>query len=84
MHGPILAEAEFPDVLVAKVYSHDGKGLGLVLYAGNDGEAFKLRFERLEEGKKYDVGGKVVAGSYGATNVEVKIDYSTAVMVLPM
>ena len=78
MTGPILAEAEFPDVLVAKAYSHDGKGLDLVLYPGKEDGVFKLGFERLEKGKKYDIGGKkVVADSNGAASVDVKIDGRT-------
>ncbi|CAI6099200.1 unnamed protein product [Clonostachys chloroleuca] len=36
LEGPLLEEAPFPDVLVAKAYSHDGSNLDLVLYNGNE------------------------------------------------
>lgn len=48
MSGPILAEAKFPDVLVSKAYSHDGKGLDVVLYPGKAAGVFKLGFESSE------------------------------------
>jgi len=85
MSGPILAEAKFPDVLVSKAYSHDGKGLDVVLYPGKAAGVFKLRFERLERGKTYDIGGKrVQADGQGRASVDVKIDGRTPVMVSPL
>lgn len=82
MSGPILAEVEFPDVLVSKAYSHDGKGLDVVLYPGKAAGVFKLGFERLERGKTYDIGGKrVQADGQGRARVDVEIDSRTSVMM---
>lgn len=49
MKGPILADVKLPDVIVAKAYSHDSKGLDMVLYPGKEAGVFKLGFERLTE-----------------------------------
>ncbi len=56
--GPILYEAPFPDVLVAKAYSHDGEGLDLVLYPGKESGRFQLGFARLKYGESYNLGGE--------------------------
>lgn len=42
MKGPILTDVKFPDVLVAKVCSHDNKGRGIVLSRGKEAGGFKL------------------------------------------
>ncbi|WAO91622.1 Ldi domain-containing protein [Fusarium falciforme] len=51
LSGPLLEDAPFPEVLVAKAYSEDGKKLDLVLYNGKEPGSFKLGFERLVPGK---------------------------------
>lgn len=84
MGGPILEDAAFPDVLVAKAYSHDGKGLDLVLYPGKSAGTFKLGFERLKAGQRYDVAGqKMQADREGKGSVDVKLDGRTPVIVSP-
>jgi hypothetical protein len=57
LKGPILDEVAFPDVLVAKAYSHDGESLDLVLYPGKDAGKFKLGFKRLRPNESYAVRG---------------------------
>jgi len=47
--GPILADAKYPDVLVAKAVSH-GDDLDLVLYPGKGSASQTLRIERLRPG----------------------------------
>ncbi|MGH7803080.1 MAG: hypothetical protein ACREQJ_01930, partial [Candidatus Binatia bacterium] len=54
--GPILADAKYPDVLVAKAFSH-GDDLELVLYPGREAGPQPLRFERLKAGRRYALHG---------------------------
>lgn len=56
LNGPILDEAPFPDVLVAKAYSPDGDNLDLVLYPGKESGKFELGFARLKAGQQYSLG----------------------------
>ena len=85
MSGPLLARAGFPDVLVAKAYSHDGKGLDLVLYPGKEAGVFELGFERLTPGGRYRVGGgQLVADELGCGSVGVAIKGRTAVVLSPV
>ncbi|OCK77985.1 hypothetical protein K432DRAFT_427612 [Lepidopterella palustris CBS 459.81] len=81
--GPLLADAPYPEVVVAKAWS-DGEGLDLVLYDGVEKGAFELRFERLKKGERYEVGvgGKlVVADADGAASVKVWVEGRTEVLV---
>ncbi|KAL8678760.1 MAG: hypothetical protein Q9186_004911 [Xanthomendoza sp. 1 TL-2023] len=82
MRGPVLADVRFPDVLVAKAYSHDGKGLDMVFYPGKEAGVFKVGFERLVVGKRYEVGGEmIVADDEGCGSANVRIQGRTAVML---
>jgi Linalool dehydratase/isomerase len=54
LRGPLLAQAPYPDVLVAKAYS-DGTNLSLVLHPGNGASRQTLGLERLRPGGKYRV-----------------------------
>lgn len=82
MTGPVLSDVNFPDVLVAKAYSHEGKGLDMVLYPGKAAGTFTLGFDRLQAGKKYDVAGrKMTADGEGKANVDIKIDGRTPVIL---
>lgn len=56
--GPLLAEAAYPDVLVAKAVS-DGEALELVLRAGNGPRRSTLGLARLIPGRAYRVSGGV-------------------------
>lgn len=84
MRGPILADAEFPEVLVAKAYSHDSKALDTVLYQGKQAGVCKLGFERLTPGGKYKVGkDQTIADQYGYGSADVAIDGRTQALLLP-
>ena len=54
LNGPLLSEASYPDVLVAKAFS-SGKNLELVLYPGDDGTQQTLGISRLQPNAKYQV-----------------------------
>lgn len=76
--GPILDEAPFPDVLVAKAYSHDGEGLDLVLYPGKESGRFQLGFARLQAGETYSLGRQLKhAEKDGTASWEVDLDGRT-------
>ena len=83
MQGPILGECKFPEVLVAKAYSHDSKGLDLVLYNGKAAGKQTLGFERLVPNTKYQFsnGESFMADSRGKASVEVKLDGRTQIIL---
>ncbi|MGW5112733.1 linalool dehydratase/isomerase domain-containing protein [Nocardia sp. NPDC004123] len=54
--GPVLAEAAYPDVLVARAVT-DGRALDLVLRPGNGLCRTTLRISRLDPGRAYSVAG---------------------------
>ncbi|RSL67349.1 hypothetical protein CEP53_003024 [Fusarium sp. AF-6] len=85
LSGPILEDAPFPEVLVAKAYSEDGKKLDLVLYNGKEPGSFKLGFERLVPGKQYSLstGGSVTANSAGKAWAEIKVNGRTQIILQP-
>lgn len=64
--GPILDRCEFPDVLVAKCFSKDGKGLDMVVYNGKSKGTFKLGFTRLQSGARYELTGSTKNGTVQA------------------
>lgn len=81
--GPILEEVPFPDILVAKAWSHDGEGMELVFYPGKEAGKFQIGFTRLKPGETYTLDsatGKesVEASKDGKANFEVSIDGRTA------
>jgi len=82
--GPILAEAKYPDVLVARARSQ-GDDLDLVLYPGAQPGPQKVRFERLRPGGTYALTGAsenaVRADENGAASIEVDLRGRTAVRV---
>lgn len=82
--GPILTDIAFPDVLVAKAYSHDGDGLDLVLYPGVEPGDFDLHFEKLQANASYQIDGKViVANEMGRGSIRVKLDGRTPFKLTP-
>lgn len=85
LNGPLLEEAPFPQVLVAKAYSSDAKGLDLVLYNGQESGTFQLGFERLVPGTSYSLstGGSMTADAAGKATTKVAIDGRTQVIVKP-
>jgi hypothetical protein len=56
LRGPLLTDIPYPDVLVAKAFSH-GEDLELVLRPGQGSCSVALGFERLRPGVDYDVAG---------------------------
>ncbi|KLO80992.1 uncharacterized protein LW93_9240 [Fusarium fujikuroi] len=86
LSGPILEEAPFPEVLVAKAYSEDGKKLDLVLYNGKEAGVFKLGFERLIPGQQYSIntGGSVTANGAGKAFIDAKINGRTQIILQPV
>jgi hypothetical protein len=85
MQGPLLADCEFSEVLVAKTYSHDSTSVDLVLYNGKQAGTFTLGFERLTPGGKYSLstGKNIVADKSGKASVDVKIDGRTELLLHP-
>jgi hypothetical protein len=86
--GPVLAEARYPDVLVAKALSH-GDDLDLVLYPGtnNGGASHALRIERLRPGAEYSIEGtgrRLRADDTGTAAIDVPIEGRTALRVTPV
>jgi hypothetical protein len=82
--GPILADAKFPDVLVAKAFSHDGVGLEMVLYNGKKSGTFTLGLERLKPGQKYEVAATrqvFIAESSGKAELAIAIKDRTVVEI---
>lgn len=57
--GPVLQEAEYPQVLVASAYT-DGHALDLVLRPGDEGGRRRLGVKRLVPGARYRLDGAVL------------------------
>jgi len=83
--GPVLEEAPFPDVLVAKAYSKDAKELDLVLYNGKEAGTFDLGFERLLPNHTYKLsnGGTFTADAEGKGTTKVTVKGRTQVILKP-
>jgi len=84
--GPLLTEARYPDVLVARAVS-DGRGLELVLYASTDGSTQELGLSRLEPGAAYKVEGRpdlsFKADDHGGARLRVRIKGRCALAIQP-
>lgn len=84
--GPILTDAAYPEVLVAKAVT-DGQALDLVLRPGNGATRTSLAIERLQPGREYAVQGAtsdgVVAGADGRALIEVELGDRLDVTVRP-
>jgi hypothetical protein len=84
--GPVLTEASYPDVLVARAFS-DGEDLDLVLYNGRAPGRQRIGLERLSPGRSYVVRGaepsSFTADARGAASIEVRLDGRTPVRVTP-
>ena len=82
--GPILADARYPDVLVARARSH-GDDLDLVLYPGAQCGPQKIRIERLRPSGQYAVTGAregvCRADETGAASIEVDLRGRTSVQI---
>ena len=85
--GPFLAEAAYPDVLVAKAFSH-GDDLDLVFYPGAGAGEKPIRIERLKPNASYEIrgdwqGGPITADGQGAAALNVKLEGRTALHLVP-
>ncbi len=82
--GPLLTEAGYPEVLVAKAFSH-GADLELVLYPGRQGGPQTLGLSRLQPGRTYQVTGAAVptiqADAEGCTSLQVNLMGRTVVQI---
>lgn len=82
--APILEEVSFPDVLVAKAYSHDGASVELVLYNGRNPGNFDLGFKNMMKGVEYELAGQTVrANDDGKATFSVNIEGRTALTLKP-
>lgn len=83
--APILDKVAFPDVLVAKAYSHDGKSVELVLYNGKHPGTFKLGFKNMRPGHAYKLGAETVrADERGEASFSLPINGRTAAKLTPV
>jgi hypothetical protein len=81
--GPILTDARYPDVLVAKAFS-GGEDLDLVLYPGAGNGRQNVRIERLRPSARYAAGDRSIeADETGAALLEVDLRGRTAIHVVP-
>ncbi|NKX86840.1 linalool dehydratase/isomerase domain-containing protein [Nocardia coubleae] len=84
--GPILDEASYPHVLVARAVT-DGAALDLVLLPGDGAGRFSLGLDRLRPGSTYRVRGgveeSVVAAADGTARIQVDLDGRHEVRITP-
>lgn len=85
--GPILTEAAYPDVLVAKAFSHTGRDLELVLRPGRACAPQRITIARLEPNARYglsgDVAGEFMADRHGQAELTVELQRRTAFRIAP-
>lgn len=86
-NGPLLVECAYPDVLVAKAYSH-GDDLDLVLHNGRAAGPQRIGLARLQPGREYRVSGAAAqqfhADGAGCANLEVVLDGRTELRIEPL
>jgi hypothetical protein len=85
--GPLLTEASYPDVLVAKAFSH-GRDLELVMYPGRASGPQRITIERLLPLGEYTVDGpdglsSLQADAQGTASLAVHLDGRTALTIKP-
>lgn len=82
--GPILSEAPYPDVLVARAVSN-GEDLQLVLRPGGAGGQFDLQLARLRPGRQYktDQGALITADEAGEAVLRVHLADRTEYHLTP-
>jgi hypothetical protein len=84
--GPILSQAGYPDVIVARAVT-DGHALNLVLHPGGDSVEADLGLSRLVPGRGYRVvqtGASVMADAQGGALINVRLDGRTPVDIVPV
>ncbi|MCK9541522.1 MAG: hypothetical protein M0R03_05755 [Novosphingobium sp.] len=84
LYGPILAEARYPDVLVARAVS-DGDGLDLVLYGTPDNSAHRLGLARLRPQAAYTIAERpdlrFTADGNGEARIDIDLSGRTALTI---
>jgi hypothetical protein len=84
--GPVLVDARYPDVLVAKAFSR-GDDLELVLYPGAQAGPQRIGVERLKPGATYAVHGGSAAAfradEDGRATLEIDLRGRTPVQITP-
>ena len=82
--GPVLEDAAYPDVLVAKAVT-DGTALDLVLVPGDGAVRTTIVLGRLRTGTTYRVstGGTVTAGPDGRAMLEVDLADRLTLRIYP-
>ena len=84
--GPVLAEASYPDVLVARAYSR-GENLELVLHPGTRTTRQRLKLGQLKPGGNYLVTGaesaQLEADAEGNAEIFVNLSGRTEVSITP-
>jgi hypothetical protein len=85
--GPMLEEAKYPDVLVAKAFSK-GSDLELVLFPGGAAGVQELGVNRLRPNQTYRVSGatvdQIAADENGGIRLQVPLNGRTRVLVEPI
>jgi len=85
--GPVLADAHYPDVLVAKAFSR-GDDLELVLHPGSGGGRHTIGLARLRPGGRYALRGaeetRFTADAGGAAALDVVLEGRTPIHVVPL
>jgi hypothetical protein len=86
LRGPLLASANYPDVLVARACSN-GENLELVLYPGAANGVQRLGVERLRPGASYQARGassaRFTADAEGKAMLDVALAGRTALEIVP-
>ncbi len=84
--GPILAQADFPDVLVGRAVS-DGQDLSLVLHPGAGPKCVAIGLGQLIPGRRYRIDGDdhadIVADPLGRANLVLGLDGRKALHIVP-
>lgn len=84
--GPVLAQAAYPEVLVARAVT-DGSALDLVLRPGNGDVRTTLKLGRLNPGQAYRITGatsaEVTADAEGTALLDVDLNDRTEVRLAP-
>ena len=87
LKGPMLTDASYPQVLVARAYSH-GDDLELALYAGIADGAQEIALGQLKAGATYAVTGaptpSITADDKGTARLTVLLSGRTAISIRPL
>lgn len=86
--GPILADANYPDILVARAYSH-GEDLELVLHPGSNVSNQCISIARLHAGRTYSITGVeglsiLTANADGCCSISINILGRTLIRITPV